>query len=185
MSNAFLLHGTGGSNNDYFWFKDAKNHLEDLGYTVWWPLLPNTEKPELDETRTYIEQNQPKLDSNSVIIGHSSACPVILDLLQKSTSVVKQVILVGGFYEEIDKGGASALMLPDSFQWEILKDKSQEYILINSDNDPWGCDDAQARKASLKLGANLIVPTGMGHMGSISFNQPMKKFDLLKRLIIK
>lgn len=183
MSNAILLHGTGGSDVDYFWFADTKDHLESLGYSVWWPLLPNTDRPELKETRNYIEQNMPTLDENSIIIGHSSACPAILDLLQQEDLMVKQVILVGGFYEEIDKEGASALMLPSSFDWNKLKANAHEYILINSDNDPWGCNDIQARKASLKLGGTLIVPAGQGHMGSISFNQPMKEFDLLKRLI--
>ena len=183
MSNAILLHGTGGSDTDYFWFSDTKNYLESLGYTVWWPLLPNTDKPKLEETRSYIKQNLPALDESSIIIGHSSACPVILDLLQRDDLKVDKVILVGGFYEEIDKEGASALMLPNNFDWKQLKTKAKEYIFINSDNDPWGCNDIQARKASLKLSATLVVPTGLGHMGSISFNQPMKEFWLLKRLI--
>lgn len=183
MNNAILLHGTGGNNTDYFWFANTKDYLENLGYAVWWPLLPNTDLPELEETRSYIEQNMPTLDKNSIIIGHSSACPTILDLLQKSDFAVKQVILVGGFYEEIDKEGTSALMLPNSFEWELLKIKAQEYIFINSDNDPWGCNDIQARKASLELGGTLIIPAGLGHMGSISYSQPMKEFDLLKRLI--
>lgn len=183
MSNAILLHGTGGSDSDYFWFGDTKNYLESLGYSVWWPLLPNTDHPKLEETRTFIEQNMPTLDERSVIIGHSSACPAILDLLQKSNLTVKQVVLVGGFYEEIDEEGTSALMLPSSFDWELLKSKAHEYVLINSDNDPWGCNDVQARKASLGLGGTLIVPTGLGHMGSISFKQPMKKFSLLKKLL--
>ena len=183
MRSAALLHGTGGSDTDYFWFDDTKNYLESLGYRVWWPLLPNTDKPELNETRSYVEQHMPMLDENSILIGQSSACPVILDLLQKTNLAVKQVVLVGGFYEEIDKEGASALMLPGVFNWELLKKKAAEYILINSDNDPWGCNDIQARKASLKLEATLIVPSGLGHMGSISFNQPMKEFGLVKRLI--
>lgn len=183
MSNAILLHGTGGSDVDYFWFADTKNHLESLGYSVWWPLLPSTDHPELKETRNYIKQNMPTLDEDSIIIGHSSACPVILDVLQENDLTVKQVILVGGFYEEIDDKGTSARMLPASFDWDRLKPKAQEYILINSDNDPWGCNNVQARKASLKLHGTLIVPAGQGHMGSITFNQPMKEFDLLKRLI--
>ena len=82
MKTALLLHGTGGSNKEYFWFIDTKQDLENKGYKVWWPLLPNTEKPELNETYSFISKNLPDIDENTIIIGHSSACPLILYLLE-------------------------------------------------------------------------------------------------------
>jgi predicted alpha/beta hydrolase family esterase len=90
MKTAWLLHGTGGSDNDYFWFEDTKVFLESKGYSVWWPLLPNTEKPNLENTRNYIEENMPVIDKETIIIGHSSACPVILTFLQNVKVHVKQ-----------------------------------------------------------------------------------------------
>ena len=45
MKTALLLHGTGGSDTVIFGFADTKQHLESIGYDVWWPLLPNTENP--------------------------------------------------------------------------------------------------------------------------------------------
>ncbi len=181
MKNAILLHGSGGSSVDYFWFEDTKRHLESLGYEVWWPLLPNTDSPKLIETRDYIEQNMPSIDEQTVIIAHSSACPLILHMMQYFKVRVRQVILVSGYYQSIS--GESNNMLPESFDWDEIKQHAEEIILINSDNDPWGCNDKQARPAAEKLGAKFIFAKEQGHMGSGTYNQPYRKFELLNSLL--
>lgn len=181
MKNAWLLHGTGGSDQDYFWFADTKKYLEEQGYQVWWPLLPNTDKPNLVETRNFIEENMPGIDGETIIIGHSSACPLILHLIESFEVKVKQVILVSGYYEKISD--EANRMLPESFNWEVIKQHADEIIFINSDNDPWDCNDKQARPAAEKLEATFILMPGEGHMGSGTFNQPYREFPKLKELI--
>lgn len=181
MKTATLLHGTGGSDKDYFWFEDTKKFLESRSYEVWWPLLPNTDKPDLVETHNFVERNLPPIDEQTIIIGHSSACPLILDLMQYFKVKVRQIILVSGYY--VPQADGSSSMLPKSFDWETIKTKASEIVLINSDNDPWGCDDEQARPVAEKLGAKFILAEGQGHMGSGTYNQPYKEFPLLKSLI--
>lgn len=187
MKTAWLLHGTGGSDKDYFWFSDTSQYLVTQGYQVWWPQLPHTEKPNLEETRNSIEEDDMHFvfDEETIIIGHSSACPVILDILQWVKIQVKQVILVSGFYQSLNDDGYSDLMLPtEEYHWGDIQKAAKEIILINSDNDPWGCDDKQARSVAIKLDATLIVATGQGHMGSGTHNQPYREFPLLKRLLV-
>lgn len=184
MKTAWLLHGTGGSDSDYFWFANTKKYLESKGYQVWWPLLPHTEKPNLKETSQYIKNNMPLLNEDTIIIGHSSACPAILHLLQFLESPIKQVILVSGFYRSIDDGGYSDLMLQDKeYDWDAIKKSANEIIFINSDNDPWGCNDKQARPVAAKLGAKFILAEGQGHMGSATYDQPYSEFPILKQII--
>lgn len=184
MKTAWLLHGTGGSAKDYYWFADTKKYLESKGYKVWWPELPHTAKPELIETEDFIGDFSQAPDKDTVIIGHSSACPVILDYLQWLRNItVKQVILVSGFYESIDDEGFSERMIPTNFNWEAIKRSAKEIVFINSDNDPWGCDDKQARPVAEKLGAKFILAKGQGHMGSETFNQPYKELEILRDLI--
>ena len=182
---AWLLHGTGGSDKDYFWFADTKKYLEQHGYKGWWPLLPSTDKPELIETRNFIEDDMPFLSHNTIIIAHSSACPVVLTLLQHFKIQIKQVILVSGFYQSIDDEGFSERMLQkEEYDWSAIRTAAKEIILINSDNDPWGCDDKQARPVAEKLGAKFILAEGQGHMGSGTFNQPYRSFPLIKELLM-
>lgn len=184
MKVAVLLHGTDGSDTDYFWFADTKQYLEAKGYNVWWPLLPDTDKPELQKSLQFLAENIPDLDEESIIITHSSACPLVLSYLENSQLKIKQVILVSGFYQSIDDEGFSELMLQKiPYDWQKIKNTANEIILINSDNDPWGCDDKQARPVAEKLGAKFILADGQGHMGSSSFNQPYRDFSLLKSLI--
>ncbi len=187
MKTAWLLHGTGGNDKDYFWFADTRKYLESKGYEVWWPLLPHTEKPNLEDTRNYIEEDHTHFvyDEETIIIGHSSACPVILSMLQWFKVPVKQVILVSGFYQSLNDDGYSDLMLEkDGYKWGQIKKAAKEIVLINSDNDPWGCDDNQARPVATKLGAKLIVAKDQGHMGSGTYNQPYREFPLLKELLV-
>ncbi|MFZ2494796.1 MAG: alpha/beta hydrolase, partial [Candidatus Saccharimonadales bacterium] len=97
---------------------------------------------------------------------------------------VKQVILVSGFYEVIDDEGYSELMLQkEPFDWAAIQKSAKEIVLINSDNDPWGCDDKQARPVAEKLNAKFILAKDQGHIGSGTYNQPYKQFALLKELI--
>ncbi|HEY5695511.1 MAG TPA: alpha/beta hydrolase [Candidatus Saccharimonadales bacterium] len=183
MKTAVLLHGTGGSNQDYFWFADTKQALEANDYTVWWPLLPNTNKPILQDSLSFLVGNMPELNEESVIVGHSSACPLILSLLERTKVRVSTVILVSGFYQDIDNGGQSILMLQDTYDWQKIRSNAKEIYLLNSDDDPWGCNDQQARQAAERLGAPLIVMFGQGHMGSNAFNQPYRQFPLVKKLL--
>jgi uncharacterized protein len=180
MKTAWLLHGTAGSDKDYFWFEDTKKFLESKGYEVWWPLLPNTDNPELVETRNYIEENMPMFDEETIIIGHSSACPLILHMLEFFKVKVKQVILVSGYYVPQPDGRS---MLPDNFDYDEVKKHASEIVFLNSDNDPWGCDDKQARPIAEKLGAKFVLAKGEGHMGSGTFNQPYREHKILKDLL--
>lgn len=182
MKQAILLHGTGGSATDYFWFTDTKKHLESSGYKVWWPQLPNTHKPELQEILSFVLDNMPHLDQESVIIGHSSAYPLTLSLLERIDTKVDKVILVSGFYESLGEDMLK-LMLQDNYDWQKIKTNAKEIYLLNSDNDPWGCADQQARLVAEKLSAPLTVMFGQGHMGSGKFNQPYREFPLVKKLL--
>jgi predicted alpha/beta hydrolase family esterase len=183
MKTAILLHGTGGSDKDYFWFNDTKKFLETKGYSVWWPQLPNTEKPNLIETKDFISYNWPDINEETIIIGHSSACPVILDLLRLLKIEIKQVILVAGFYQSLNDDGYSDLMLPKDFDFKESAKHAKEIVLINADNDPWGCDNKQAKPVAEKLGAKFVLAKGQGHMGSGTYNQPYREFSLLKELL--
>jgi uncharacterized protein len=182
MKTAVLLHGTGGDGNEYFWFKDTKAFLEESGFAVWWPSLPNPDKPNLPDALAYIDECMPELDEESVIIGHSSACALILSILEQRNAQIAKAVLVSGFYKDIGDG-LSPLMLQEAYDWQKIRANTSEMYLLNSDNDPWGCDDKQAYSAAQKLGVPLIVMFGEGHMGSSSFNQPYREFPLLKKLL--
>lgn len=183
MKRAFLLHGVGGNETEYFWFADTKAYLEANGYEVWWPALPNPDRPRLDDSLYFLENNHPGMDEETILIGHSSACPLILSFLQNAHTQVSQVVLVAGYYERFEDKEIQNAMLGTGYDWSAIRQSAKEIIMINSDNDPWGCTDLYARNAMGKLHATMVVATGQGHMGSDSFKQPYAEFPILKRLL--
>lgn len=178
--NAIILHGIGDSPESY-WYPYIKKHLEQRGFSVWSPELPEKDNPQLSVQVPFLLAKG-TYAPETVIIGHSSACAVILGLLERLTVQVKQVIFVSGFIEA--KGPRAGITgVIKEFDWEGIKKHVRDFIFINSDNDPWGCTEEQGLKMLHYLGGTLIVRHGEGHMGSGSYNQPYKEFPFLLKLI--
>jgi len=180
MKNAIILHGTGDKNTD-FWFPYLKEKLEEKGFEVWLPQLPNAEKPNLQDWLGFVLENG-KFNEDTVLIGHSAGAQLILSILEKIQNPVKQAILVSGYAKALP-ANPDAKKNTRNFNWEKIKDKSRQFIFINSDNDPWTCDDKQGRIMLDHLGGTQIIKHGEGHMGSTTYHQPYREFPLLVQLI--
>lgn len=181
MPSALLLPGTGSTPTDY-WFPSITRLLESGGYQVTATALPQPDRPELAESLVAV-RDAFSFDTSTLLIAHSSACPLALSLLEGLDEPLEQAILVAGFYQPIAANPDAPLMLQERYDWPRIRRSAREITFINSDNDPWGCTDAQARAAATHLTATLIVPIGEAHMGSQSLGQPYKQFPLLERVI--
>lgn len=179
MRNAIILHGTGSSPN-HFWHPWLKDELEREGFSVWVPQLPDAEVPVLSKWLPFVLENG-KIDKETVLIGHSAGCPLILSILENLNIRIPKVVLVAGFGRRI---GEKDQISQTSYDWEKIKNNVSEIIYINSDNDPWGCDDREGRFLLENLGGIQVILKGEGHMGSEKFHQPYKQFPLLLKLII-
>lgn len=120
-----------------------------------------------------------EFDQDTVLIGHSAWATAILSILEVLEKPIKKAILVSWFYVPLEKAGRAKLMLQDSYNRAKIQASAGEIILINSDNDPWGCDDIQARPVAEKLGAQFVLAEGMGHMWSDTFDDPCLSLPLL------
>jgi hypothetical protein len=179
MKNAIIFHGT-GDGPDKYWFPWLKNELEARGYEVWLPALPNAEYRNLKDWLPFILKNG-RLTDETIIIGHSAGAQIILSVLESAEVKIKKAILVSGYAKALRKDEKRE---KDSgeYDWDKIKGKAKEFIFINSDNDPWGCDDKQGRIMQEHLGGRLIIRHD-GHMGSTTYNQPYKEFPLLLELL--
>lgn len=179
MKNVIILHGAGETPNS-FWIPYIKARLEEKGYKVSIPQLPDTDNPNIE--RWLPVALEEKYNEDTVIIGHSAGCPLILSVLETINLKIKKAILVAGYSTPLPEGANK--ILQESYNWEKIKEHIREIIFINSDNDPWGCDDNQGRRMFDNLGGTLIIRHGEGHMGSDKFKQPYKEFPFLLKLII-
>ncbi len=179
MKNAIILHGTGDS-PDLFWFPYIKEKLEEKGFEVWLPQLPNAKKPNLKDWITFVLENG-KFSNETVLIGHSAGAQLILSILENSNIKIQKAILVSGYAKPLPKT-ENDQKNQDDFNWEKIKGKADEFILINSYNDPWECTDTQGKIMADNLHGKLIIMHD-GHVGSQKYNQSYKEFPLLATLI--
>jgi len=174
-----LFHCTGGS-PDSFWYPYIKENLKQRGYEVSIPAFPNPNAPTLAGSLPVALQEN--YDEETILIGHSSGATLILSVLESINVRIQQAILVAGFFEPLEKGKPEP-MVQETYDWKKIQGNCTSFIFINSDNDPWGCDDTVGRALVDKLGGVFVLPKGQGHMGSTSFNQPYREFPLLLKLV--
>lgn len=175
MTDVVILHGRNCS-SEMFWYPYIKDNLEKKGYNVSIPNLPNSSQAKLEEW-LYFVLNNIKITKDTILIGHSAGAALILSILEEVK--VKQAILVAGFAES----ETSKSILKENYDWEKIKSNVKDLIFINSNNDPYGCDDKKGKFMFDKLGGKQIILNGEGHMGSIKYKQSYKEFPFLLKLI--
>lgn len=181
MKNVVILHGTGETPN-YMWLPWVKKELEKKGYSVAIPQLPDTDHPTLENwlpaalKETYTEE--------TILIGHSAGGPLQLSVLENINVRIKQAILVAGYARPKGDDPQPEAILQEKYDWDKISNHVDDIIFINSDNDPWGCNDVEGRYMLDKVGkGKLIIPKGEAHMGSEHFNQIYNEFPFLIKLI--
>jgi len=181
MKNAILLHGT-GSNPNSFWFPIITHFLRNRGYETWIPFLPKCEDPDLKIQLPFILERG-KFSEETVIIAHSAGCPLTLALLEEIDVKIEKAILVAGFIKPLKAFPRAKTILKKTYNFATIQKHCAEFFIINSTDDPWGCDDKQGKLIFDNLGGTLIIKNGHGHMGSREFNQPYEKFPLVEKLM--
>lgn len=180
MKNAIILHGT-GCNPNSFWHPSIKNFLEEHGYEVWVPALPDPDVPDLKKWLPHVLVKA-KFNEETILIGHSAGSPLILSILENIDVTIHKAILVAG-YSQMKSDDDNPLILQKEYNWEKIKKNVKDIVFINSSDDPWGCNDKEGMLLFKHLGGTLIIREGEGHMGSDSFKQPYTHFPLLEKLL--
>lgn len=173
MKKAVLLHGTDGSPKDH-WFPWLKKELEENGYEVFAPTLPENHTP----NRVVYEEYLKKSDwdfSDNLLIGHSSGTTTILNLLMADWfPKVKASVLVGTFLnkdllneQEWYTPGQFDSLFVQEFNVEKIKSKCPEFIFVHGDNDH-ACDYDDAKEFCQKLDGDFITIKNGAHLSGSS-----------------
>ena len=184
MSQALILHGTDATpaNN---WFTWLKEQLEQDGYKVWLPQLPNSDKPNAETYNKLLLSNLDfDFNEETIIVGHSSGAVESLSLLQHlpDNTKVKEVFLVSAFKDDLGWDALTGLFT-EPFDFEKIKTKAGKFVFLHSDNDPY-VPLEQAQYLAEQVGGELIVKLGQGHF-NIELSEQYKAFPELLELIKK
>ena len=163
MKRAIIVHCWGGS-SDYAWYPWAKSQLEDLGYQVTVPDMPDSDPPILATWLPQLKEIIGQPDDELVLIGHSIGTVTIMRYLETlESSRVGKVIFVAGFTDQL---GFSELenFFDTRLDFDRIKLKSKNgFVAIQSDNDPF-VSEQYGERLKDELGAKLVIKHNANHM---------------------
>ena len=168
MKRVFIVHGWGGR-PDEAWFPWIKKELEDKGYKVFIPAMPETDEPKMELWIPFLSQLVGKPDLNTFFVGHSIGCQAIIRYLETLPEGTKigGAVFVAGWYNvrNIDTEEDKRIVEPwlnTARDDEKIKRIINKVIAIFSDNDPFVSPENQ-KSWQEKVGAKIIVEHNKGH----------------------
>lgn len=139
MKNALIIHGAYGNPSEN-WFPWLKSELEALHYVVSVPQFPTPENQNLAAWLEVAEQYLEKLDSDSLIIGHSIGATFILSLLEKLERPINHAVLVAGFISDLPDSSLNEInhtFYDRGFVGDVIRSKARHLTLFHSPDDPF------------------------------------------------
>lgn len=166
MKRAVLLHGTGGSPESN-WLPWLKKQLEEGGYEVWVPELPNNHTPSRHVYNDFLFGSNWDF-TNNLVVGHSSGAVSVLNLLgDKRCPHIKVGAMVGAWAHmdetDLDAEQFKDLFPPDGFDFGLIKSKADHLLFLHGDNDPL-CPLDQAQWLAQETSSEIIIVPGGGHL---------------------
>lgn len=183
MRRVFIIHGWEGTPESN-WFPWLKKELEQRGYKVFVPQLPNPMTPDSNSWLSSLKQLVRNPDEDTIFVGHSLGCIAILRFLENIDTKVGAVILVAGFGKKLEYEGYRGEV--DGFfdkliNWKKIKNSSNKFVTFHSKNDPF-VDICNSNLFKEKLNAQSIVHEDMSHYNE---GAGITKFPDLLNIILK
>jgi predicted alpha/beta hydrolase family esterase len=164
----FIIHGWDGCPEEG-WFPWLKGELEERGFLVQVPAMPNPENPKIDDWVPFLNMLVQKPDGETFLVGHSIGCQTILRYLESLKEEVKVggLVLVAGWVNLTGLSGpeeerVAKPWLETPIEWDRVLRHTKNFVAIFSDNDKHVpiTDSEIFRK---RLGAKVFFEHGKGH----------------------
>ena len=144
----FIIHGWGGFSGEG-WFPWLKNELEEKGFEVQIPSMPNASHPKKEEWLPALSSAIGIPDGSTYLVGHSLGCAAILQYLQSLPgnvtiggavlvapvagveSITNRINEVAGAHDVLDS------WIHTPMDWSVIKNNARHIVGIFSDNDMW------------------------------------------------
>lgn len=170
MKRAVIVHRWGaGPTKD--WYQWIRSELEKRGYEVHVPAMPDTEHPRIEKWVPCLAKVIKNPDENTILIGHSVGCQMILRFLETlpSNHKVRRVVLVAGFvYKLMNLTPEEWKIATPWFETPIdfikVKKQTKSFTAIFSDNDLYVPLEENRQIFNEQLGARIIIEKGKGHI---------------------
>lgn len=190
----YLVHCWEGTSNDG-WYPWIDNELEKCGVSVFRFDMPNTERPNIEEWVSFLEQKVDCLDENTYFIGHSIGCQTIMRYLEmKDVRKIGGILFVAPWLDLLPYAIEDRESYDIAYPWihtpidfEKIRRKTENIYSIFSDDDYFVSLEQEALFKE-RLGAETIVVSKKGHISAeddvfdlpeiLDFSQQMLGLDI-------
>ncbi len=157
------------------WYPWLKSGLEQEGYAVIVPDMPNTAAPKIEDWIPFLKRQVGSFDRDTYFVGHSIGVQAILrslETLPEGTQVGGLVSVAGWFgmnEEVLEEEGALDTAKPwlrDQIEFSKPRRMLGKIIAIFSENDPYA-PVSQADMFKNQLGAETVLVPNRGHFTSM------------------
>jgi len=143
----FIIHGWHGYPNEG-WFPWLKQELENKGFEVHVPEMPETDVPVISKWINHLNKIVKNPDKETYFVGHSIGCQAILRYIEKLENGIKigGAVLVAPwmtldentYKEEGEEGRKIAKpWIETSIDFSKILNHTDRFTVIFSDNDPY------------------------------------------------
>ncbi len=183
MSRVFIFHGAYGNPQEN-WIPWLTAELKTLNIDVIAPAFPTPENQSLIAWRTVFKPFESQIQPDSIFIAHSLGVAFALRILESIAIPIKSAFFVAGFSKEIgieqfDTFNRSFIDHP--FDWPTIWKHCGQFVVIQSDNDPYVPLDC-GRKMAEQLQCPLTIVPKAGHFNAAA---GYTNFDLLLKEVLK
>ena len=153
---AFIIHRW-ESRPEEGWYPWLKKELEDRGFIVSVPAMPDTNNPKMQEWVPYLADLFGKPTPEDYFVGHSLGCITILRYLEglKEGEKVGGAVLIAGFTNDLGYKELSSFF-EAPIDLSKVKSRARAFVAIHSDNDPY-VTLSYGDIFKEKLGTKLII----------------------------
>lgn len=167
QKRAFIIHGWGG-NPEEGWFPWLKEQLEQKGFAVIVPEMPDTEHPQIGPWVDHLREVVEEVDDQTFFIGHSIGCQTVMRFLESLPEGKKigGAVFVAGWFHLMGLGDEE---LPIAEPWlstpidcaKVLSHMNPPKAIFSDNDDVVSISEKEIFENNLQ--ADCVVLHGMGH----------------------
>lgn len=157
-----LIHGNGGGTGADDWLPYVKEKLEELGWAVAAPNMPDNVLARESQWLPFLKDSL-GADENTILIGHSSGAVAAMRYAENNK--LYSSILVGACYTDLgDEDEKASGYYDREWQWEKIKANQSWIVQFASTDDPY-IPIEEARHIHAVLATEYYEAADEGHYG--------------------
>jgi uncharacterized protein len=186
MKRVFLIHGWGGSPKEPM-HKWIKKNLEERGFEVNVPNMPDSEKPKIQPWVNKIREVVGKTSVDDIFIGHSVGCQAVLRYIEglgKNEKIGKVILIAPWMHldkQTIEEEGEESIKIAKPWvetliNFNKIKTHCDKFICIFSNDDPY-VPLSNVDLFKKNINAEILILKNKGHF------DPSHNIDKLPELL--